>query len=649
MDEREGRNRDDPSYPPDHLLIVDDDEDQVETIKQVFWLQNRYLRITVAENARICLDRLRQDRFSAILLDYSLPGMDGLEALGEIRQRTRDVPIVMMTGRGDESIAVEAMKRGAFDYVVKKIGYQRLLPPIVLRAVEQFQLKNRLAQSEERYRRLVECASDGVCLLDLEGKIVMINPRVETLSGHRGDDLMGKALVEFIPREDRLLYEKLFKEVIHGVRARSELRILNQDGAARWISVSGGSLNENGSVSGAIFILQDISHQKEAESALLQKNKELSLLLEAGRTLASHHDLEKILGIFAEQVSRAVVTTLVRIFLVEGEVLVVKAVHPIRRFEWEPGLGDEFRLDQLPQVRDLLSAKQSTVLFPQVLQGLQTNDLQRRFLAGDLAGIQSVAIIPLINRGDLLGVIVLGESRKWERNPITDGQITLCEAIAKQAAVAVENARLIGALKKANRDIIGALGEALETKDLATKGHSDRTVTLALAVARKMGLSEKDQEWTEYTAILHDIGKIGIPESILNKPAHLTEEEFEIMKRHPDLGSEMVSKIAFLKPIAPFVRADHERWDGKGYPQGLAGEKIPLIARIVAVVDAYDAMTSDRIYRKAPGRAYALEELQRCSGSQFDPQVVSALSEVLAHEKETSVGGEGNARKGRAP
>lgn len=188
----------------------------------------------------------------------------------------------------------------------------------------------------------------------------------------------------------------------------------------------------------------------------------------------------------------------------------------------------------------------------------------------------------------------------------------------------------VEAMKKvANLDTIKALGGALETKDLNTKGHSDRTVALALAVTRRLGLSEQEQEWAQYTAILHDIGKIGIPESILNKPAKLTPEEFEVMKRHPELGCEIISQIEFLAPVVPLVRADHERWDGRGYPDGLAGEAIPLIARIVGVVDAYDAMTSDRIYRKAPGKAYAIQELKRCAGTQFDPKVVEALLECI--------------------
>jgi response regulator RpfG family c-di-GMP phosphodiesterase len=258
----------------------------------------------------------------------------------------------------------------------------------------------------------------------------------------------------------------------------------------------------------------------------------------------------------------------------------------------------------------------------------QTVKVDRDFSAifenNDLLSILSV---PLVKNEQMIGVLNL--SKLTDRIPFSQADQELATILCGQAAIAVENARLFQDLKAANLDTIKALGSALVAKDVATKGHSDRTVEMALAVARRLGLSPQEQEWTQYTAILHDIGKIGVSESILNKPDKLTPEEFEVMKRHPQMGCEMISQIEFLKPIVPFVRADHERWDGKGYPDGLAGEAIPLIARIVAVVDAYDAMTSDRVYRKAPGREYAIQELNRCAGSQFDPTVVKTFLEVL--------------------
>ncbi|MBI3596696.1 MAG: PAS domain S-box protein [Nitrospirae bacterium] len=612
-----------------HLLLVEDNPDQVEMVKYRFLKQNPPPKITVVTSGQACLESLSKDQFSAVLLDYSLPGMTGLQVLEEILHRKHDVPVIMVTGRGDETIAVEAMKKGAYDYVVKKSGYEEILPAVVEKAVDRYCLRSRLAQSEERYQRLVECASDVVCLVDLEGKIIMVNPQVEELTGYPPADFVGKPLIDLIHPENRMSFQNSFSEVCNGVPTRLESQILRRDHKTKWVSVSGGPLLENQKVSGAIFILRDISDQKQAEMTLVKRNLDLQLLLEVADTLVSQHDLDQILGIFARQVTQAVMITYSRILLLESGWLIVKAAYPIRELDWETGLGKAFSVGMLPYVQKVLQEKRSVVMTRERFQEAFRTPEQERFLVSNLIGIQSVAMVPLISKGKILGLIVLGERRQWERRPLTENQIALCEAIAQQAAIAVENAHLFHALKVANLDTIKALGGALETKDLNTKGHSDRTVALALAVTRRLGLSEQEQEWAQYTAILHDIGKIGIPESILNKPAKLTPEEFEVMKRHPELGCEIISQIEFLAPVVPLVRADHERWDGRGYPDGLAGEAIPLIARIVGVVDAYDAMTSDRIYRKAPGKAYAIQELKRCAGTQFDPKVVEALLECI--------------------
>jgi PAS domain S-box-containing protein len=610
--------------------LVEDNLDQVELVKHYLLERNPPPKITGVTDGPACLASLSQGQFSAVLLDYSLPGMTGLQVLEEIQRRGHDVPVIVVTGRGDEAVAVEAMKKGAYDYVVKKSGYEKLLLAIVEKAIDRHGLKSRLARSEERYQRLVECASDTICLVDPKGIIRMANHQIRQLTGYPTEGLIGKPFVNLIPETERADFEKRFSEICKGARIRADCQILHKDHTPRWIAVSGGALFEKNQVSGAILILRDVSDQKQAEQAILRKNFELSLLLEVANTLASHHDLDQILAIFARQVAQAVVTTYSRIFLLEGERLTVRAVYPIRELEWNTGLGEVFSVGSLPDVREILEKKGSIVMTQETLEKALCLPEQKTFLVSNLIGIQSVAMVPVINKGQVLGMIVLGERRQWKRRPLTEDQIALCEAIGQQAAIAVENARLFQALKMANLDTIKALGGALETKDLDTKGHSDRTVALALAVASRLGLSETEEGWAQYTAILHDIGKIGIPESILNKPDKLTPEEYEIMKRHPELGCEIISQIEFLKPIVPFVRADHERWDGRGYPDGLAGEAIPLIARIVAAVDAYDAMTSDRIYRKAPGKAYAVQELKRCAGTQFDPKVVQALLEYLS-------------------
>jgi len=183
-------------------------------------------------------------------------------------------------------------------------------------------------------------------------------------------------------------------------------------------------------------------------------------------------------------------------------------------------------------------------------------------------------------------------------------------------------------LKKTYESILSVLGSALGLRDHATEGHSDRVAVLAMLVAREMGVAHGQAECIGQAAVLHDIGKIGIPDAILLKPGPLTEEEWREMRKHPGLGYEMLKDDPFLSNLAEIVYSHHERYDGTGYPRGLKGEEIPLGARIFAVVDAYDAITSDRPYRRAKSHGEAMEEIVRWSGIQFDPRVVEAFREL---------------------
>ena len=175
-----------------------------------------------------------------------------------------------------------------------------------------------------------------------------------------------------------------------------------------------------------------------------------------------------------------------------------------------------------------------------------------------------------------------------------------------------------------------ALTQALETRDLETQGHSDRVTSLSLTIAKEMAISSKEVQQIHWGALLHDVGKIGIPDQILRKPGPLNEEEWVVMKKHPEIGYDMLKDIPFLKPALNIVHSHHERFDGKGYPQGLKGSNIPLAARIFSIVDSFDAMTSDRPYRKKISQADAIIEIKRCSGSQFDPEIAKVFIKMIS-------------------
>lgn len=259
-------------------------------------------------------------------------------------------------------------------------------------------------------------------------------------------------------------------------------------------------------------------------------------------------------------------------------------------------------------------------------------------------GVEEVLLQPLSARGRTVGFLALFHAgsldpmEAWEERQ-------LVQAVAAQASLAVENASLYADIERGYFSTVQALAKAIEVKDPYTRGHSERVTTYALMIAEAMGLDEREKQKLKYAATLHDIGKIGIAGRVLNKPGALTEEEYTHVKTHPILGDSIVEPVEFLQEPRPIILHHHERYDGKGYPDGLKGEDIPLSARILSVADAFEAMRSDRPYRKALPLEEARRELVRNAGTQFDPRVVEVFLELLDRHggdpipRDDSVGG----------
>jgi len=234
---------------------------------------------------------------------------------------------------------------------------------------------------------------------------------------------------------------------------------------------------------------------------------------------------------------------------------------------------------------------------------------------------------PLLAKGEVIGILNL--IRSGGVHDMTEGAFRSAELVAGQAAVAIENARLYKNLHSAYLDTISALANAIEIRDPYTRGHTDRVTLTAEAIAVKLGWNSDRLFDLWMGCTLHDIGKIGVPDCILNKPDRLSADEFEVMKTHPVVGVKIIEGIPFLEPALPYVLHHHERWDGEGYPEGLAAENIPLEGRIMAVADTFDAMTSDRPYRPRRSIEEAIAELKRCSGTQFDPEMVRIFLDLF--------------------
>jgi putative nucleotidyltransferase with HDIG domain len=240
--------------------------------------------------------------------------------------------------------------------------------------------------------------------------------------------------------------------------------------------------------------------------------------------------------------------------------------------------------------------------------------------------VRSAMCAPLFNRNTVLGIVYVDSHKA---NSFSRKDLALFSALALKVAIAVDNARLYDDLRGLFYNTVETLVRTIQAKDQYTAGHSTRVSRYSLMIADKLGLSTKEKHQLYLAAMLHDIGKIGVPDDLLNRPGHLSPEEMERVRNHVVVGASMIEMLGEMHPIVPLIRHHHECYDGSGYPDGLRGEQIPLISRIIAVADMYDAMTSDRPYRKRRSHQFAVEEILSVSGVKIDPKVAEAFLEVL--------------------
>jgi putative nucleotidyltransferase with HDIG domain len=244
-------------------------------------------------------------------------------------------------------------------------------------------------------------------------------------------------------------------------------------------------------------------------------------------------------------------------------------------------------------------------------------------------GFAAYYAAPLVAKGQVQGVLEIFSRRPVDHDP---EWVDFLAMLAGQAAIAVDNATLLGDLKRANVDLTLAYdttlegwSRAMDLRDRETEGHTQRVAEITMRLAHALGIRESELVHIRRGALLHDIGKMGIPDSILRKPDKLTDDEWEVMRRHPVHAYDLLAPISHLRPALDIPYAHHEKWDGTGYPRGLKGEQIPLAARLFAVVDVWDALTSDRPYRPAWAKEKARAYITEQSGRHFDPRIVEAF------------------------
>ncbi len=354
--------------------------------------------------------------------------------------------------------------------------------------------------------------------------------------------------------------------------------------------------------------------------------KRLESINEIGQSLHSILDLKELLHYSVDLVSKELDAERVSLMLLEKDsnLLEIKAAQ---------GLDDQVvklsRTKIGEGVAGWVVQKGEPLLSREGIELSNESPVDRRGYTNDtFVSTPLIISAPIKGSKEVIGVINASNKRCGEDFNADD--LHFVATLASQIAIAIENALAVNReLKNTHYQAVVALAEALEAKDEVSGEHCNGMLRYAESMGQRMGLTSEEAEILRYAAVLHDIGKIGTPERILQKPASLLPEEFEVMKNHTRIGGDILKSLKFLEPVVPIIESHHEWYDGNGYPLGMAGEMIPIQARIVAVLDAFDAMTANRPYRKAMSQQEALGKLVVGAGTQFDPEVVRAFDALL--------------------
>jgi len=380
-----------------------------------------------------------------------------------------------------------------------------------------------------------------------------------------------------------------------------------------------------------IVIIQDITRYKKNEAIVQKQLDQMSALRAIDHAITSSVDLNLTLSIL--------LTQLVKHLQIDAACILLWNVDT-ERLEYVAGLG--FRTNSLSYTKLRLGEGYAGIaaLEQRVIKKEHLSSRDTDFLRSPTFGQEKFVSyfgVPLIAKGQVKGILeifnrsVINPDSEW---------LTFLEMLGGQAAIAVDNATLFDDLQRSNTEITSAYdatiegwSRALDMRDHETEGHTQRVTGMTLQLAHRIAIPKKELIHIRRGATLHDIGKMGIPDSILHKPGPLTTDEWDTMRQHPQYACALLSPIDYLRPAKDIPCYHHERWDGSGYPSGLKGEEIPLSARLFAVVDVYDALISDRPYRSAWPKQAASKYIQEQAGTLFDPKITSTFLQ-LTKEKE---------------
>lgn len=478
-----------------------------------------------------------------------------------------------------------------------------------------------LNESEEKYRTLMNNISDMVFVISPEDKLAYVNSSVEKILGYSETELLGKPALAIV-RHKYPGFSQL--EAPENDYREFEGEFLKKDGSLIKVEGSTKRVIEDDKVVGIQAIVRDVTQKKIMETQLKKKYNELQALNRISNTLASKLDLNSMLITVVNQVTEITEALVCAIRLISDKDpnnLELKALKGIRTEKYDRG-----SIDIRGDITGEVIQKKSVLVLDLQEDNIPHNYYKELYFKN---GAKFVVFAPIIVRSKVIGLM----STTLKQKPKAE-LIELIGSLSNNIAIAIDNAKAYESLKHSYLKTVQSLVSVVEAKDEYTESHSVRVAKYSSFIASEMGYPKSFIEDIWVAGVLHDIGKIGISDTILNKSDVLTEEEYSIIKQHPEIAYRIVSKIGLGEDILKAIRHHHERYDGLGYPDRIKDVDIPIMAAIISVADAFDAITSNRPYRKSRSLMQGINEIVTYRGTQFNPAVVQTLEKMFLLKQE---------------
>jgi PAS domain S-box-containing protein len=564
------------------ILFVEDNADDVALMLRRLsdaGIEPQWVRVQTEAALR---EALAGERWELALVDYNLPGFGGSQALAVLAAEAPDVPAITVSGAITEETAVTTIKAGAVDYVLK--DNLTRLAPAVQRAVEGAELQRQHRRSAEAARLAlfaVDHASLSIMAVAADGTIMYVNDFACDEIGASREDMVGARVWDYDPNASEAVWPEHWANLKQKRVVDFEAARVGSDGRHRVLDVT---VNYLEGADCLVSYGRDITDRRLAEDALRGSEERFE-------EFAAHFPGY----LFMQDEKR-------------------RYVYVNRRDEKDGDVPREAWFGKTPsQVWEGEDALREEIKVQRALDGEVLDVVEPWMPPGLQQYLHSIYFpIPREGKPPLVGGIAIDVTEQVEAQEVVRRQ-------AEQLRRTVEGAVL-------------AMSHVVETRDPYTAGHERRVAELATAIAREMGMEGEELVALRLAGTIHDVGKIAVPAEILSKPGRLSGVEFELIKQHPESGHDILGAIDFGRPVAEMVRQHHERLDGSGYPQGLSGSDILPEARILAVADVVEAMSSHRPYRAALGMAAALAEVREHAGVKYDAAVVATCVHLVEEQ-----------------